>query len=119
MINIALQGAEFFAYHGFYPEEQKLGNCFIVDIEVGFTPTGSINDNELNHTVNYEQLYNIACEEMKETKKLIEAVGQAIVTRIVVAYGFVDTIQVKVKKLNPPLGGKVQYSGVEINYNKA
>jgi len=115
---VALHGAEFFAHHGFYPEEQKLGNCFIVDIEVGFTPTGDVNKDELNNTVNYEQLYNIACEEMKQTKKLIETVAQAIIDEIKKQYAFVETIQVSIKKLNPLVGAKTKYSSVTINYIK-
>jgi dihydroneopterin aldolase len=115
---VALHGAEFFAYHGFYPEEQKLGNCFIVDIEVGFTPSGNINNDELTNTVNYEQLYDIACEEMKLPKKLIETVARAIMGEIKKKYTFADTIQVTVKKLNPLVGAKTQYSSVTINYVK-
>jgi dihydroneopterin aldolase len=116
---VALHGAEFFAYHGFYPEEQKLGCCFAVDIEVGFEPHHNLKDDELNHTVNYEQLYAIACEEMKLTKKLLETVAQGIIDRIKQQYTFVETVQVSVKKLNPPLKGTVKYSEVVINYTKA
>lgn len=114
---IALHGAEFFAYHGFYPEEQKLGNCFVVDIEVSFEPPGKVNEDDLTNTVNYEHLYEIACNEMKHTRKLIEIVAQAIINKIKEEYTFVDSIQVSIKKLNPPLGGNVKYSTVIINYN--
>jgi dihydroneopterin aldolase len=116
MITIALQGAEFFAYHGFYPEEQKLGCRFLVDIAVGFAPETNLKDDELNDTVDYEKLYYIACNEMKQTRMLIETVGQAIVDRIVERYSFVNTVQVVIKKLNPPLQGKVAFSSVSINY---
>lgn len=113
-----MQGAEFFAWHGFYPEEQKLGSCFVVDIEVEFTPGGNLNEDELNNTVNYEQLYNIVCEEMKRTKKLIETVAQAIIDETKREYAFVEKIQVNIKKLNPPLGGKVSCSNVIMSYVK-
>ena len=114
---VALHGAEFFAFHGFYPEEQKLGNCFIVDIEVEFTPSGDVNE-DLSNTVNYEQLYDIACEEMKITRKLIETVAQAIINEVKKKYTFVDRIQLTIKKLNPLIGAKTQYSSVTICYNK-
>lgn len=119
MINIALQGAEFFAYHGFYPEEQKLGCLFMVDIEVGFVPKADIMDDELNNTVDYEKLYIIACEEMKHTRKLIETVGHGIVDKIISKYPFVKSIQVAIKKVNPPLMGKVAHSSVTISYPSA
>ncbi|SDP92935.1 dihydroneopterin aldolase [Mucilaginibacter sp. OK268] len=118
MINIALQGAEFFAYHGFYPEEQKIGCRFLVDIAVGFEPVADLKDG-LHNTVDYEKVYAMACEEMKIPSKLIETVGQAITNRIQSKYPFVKTIQVTIKKLNPPLTGRVAQSSVTINYPPA
>ncbi|WP_183565082.1 dihydroneopterin aldolase [Mucilaginibacter sp. SP1R1] len=119
MINIALQGAEFFSHHGFYPEEQKLGCRFIVDIEVAFIPQGDINEDDLDNTVDYERLYIIVCEEMKHPRKLIETVGQSITDRIKNKYPFVKNIRVTIKKLNPPLMGKVAHSSIIINYPSA
>ena len=118
MIKIALHGAEFFAYHGFYTEERKLGTCFLVDMEVSFTPVGDLTEDNLSHTVNYEHLYEIACDEMKQTKKLIDTVAQAILNRIKAKYPFAEKIKVSIKKLNPPLGCKVADSNVVITYNK-
>jgi dihydroneopterin aldolase len=51
MVTISLHGAEFFAYHGFYPEEQLIGAKFIVDIEVNFTPLADIKVDKLANTV--------------------------------------------------------------------
>ncbi len=118
MIIIALHGAEFFAYHGFYPEEQKLGCRFVVDIEVAFVPQHDPAGDDLKHTVDYEKVYYIACEEMKHSRKLIETVGQAITDRIKDKYPYVDTISVTIKKLNPPLLGIVGHSAVTINYSR-
>jgi dihydroneopterin aldolase len=118
MITIHLHGASFFAYHGFYPEEQKLGNHFIVDIEVSFTPMQHLEDALVN-TVNYEILYNIAAQQMKQTAKLLETVAQAISDQIKHNYPGLENIKVSVRKLNPQLGGKVDYTGITINYNKA
>jgi dihydroneopterin aldolase len=114
MVTISLQGAEFFAHHGFYPEEQVLGNKFIVDIEVSFTPERNFKDDKMSNTVDYEKLHKIAAEKMKQTCKLIETVAQSIADAIKDKYPFADTIKVSLKKQNPPLGGKVGYAGVEI-----
>ncbi len=118
MIKIALHGAEFFAYHGFYPEEQKLGTSFLVDMEVSFFPASDLSEDNLEQTINYEALYEIACEEMKQTKKLIETVAQAMLNKIKTKYPFAEKIEVSIKKLNPPLGCKVADSNVVITYNK-
>ena len=118
MINIALHGAEFFAYHGFYPEEQKLGCRFLVDVDAGFIPQDELSKDKLENTVDYEKIYIIVCEEMKHTRKLIETVAQSVIDKIKVQYPFVQTISVSIKKLNPPLKGKVDHSAVTIKYSK-
>jgi dihydroneopterin aldolase len=118
MIKVALQGVQFFAYHGFYPQEQVLGNRFIVDVAVEFEQQHHFDDDEIAYTINYEQLYLIADTEMKRTHKLLETVIQAIVDSIKAAYPFVETIQASIKKLNPPLPGQVACSFIEITYRK-
>jgi dihydroneopterin aldolase len=118
MMEINLSGAEFFAYHGYYPEEQVLGNQFVVDISVSFKPVTDLKEDDLQNTLNYEQLYTIACEEMLNTRKLLETVAQAIIDRIRSQYSFVAAVKVSVKKMNPPLKGKVASTSVTISYNK-
>ena len=112
MVEINLNDAEFFAYHGFYPEEQLIGSRFLVDISVSFSPAGNLAEDEIDNTVNYEQLYNIACDEMKNTRKLIETVGQSIFDAIKGKFPFVKNIRVCIKKMDPPLKGKVGHSNV-------
>lgn len=114
---VALHGAEFFAYHGFYPEEQKIGNHFVVDIEVEFTPAADIQDDDLNNTVNYEWLYVTICEEMKLSKKLIETVAKSIMDQTIQQYPFAERVELTLKKLNPLVGAKTQYSSVTLSYH--
>lgn len=114
MVEINLNDAEFFAYHGFYPEERLLGSRFLVDISVSFTSIGDLDADEIDNTVNYEQLYNITSDEMKNTRKLIETVGQSILDAIKQKFPFVTKIRVCVKKMDPPLKGKVGHSNVVV-----
>jgi 7,8-dihydroneopterin aldolase/epimerase/oxygenase len=114
MITVALHGAEFFAYHGFYPEEQVLGNKFIIDIEVTFPPKGNFKEDNIQNTVDYEKLHKIAAAKMKQTKKLIETVAQSIADKIKEKYPFAESIKVSIKKCNPPMNGRVAYSSIVI-----
>lgn len=117
---VALHGAEFFAYHGFYPEEQHTGNCFIIDIEVSFegTMNGGLATDDLADTVNYEELYDVCARRMKQPQKLIETVATFIMEDIKTQYSFSDKITVSIKKLNPLAGAKVKYTEIIINYNR-
>jgi len=118
MIKVTLHGAEFFAKHGFYPEEQLTGNQFVLDIDVEFEPNADMKGDQISNTVNYEQLYTIAELEMLHPRKLLETVAQSIADRIRNDYPFLQNIRVELKKLHPPLKGRVAYSAVTVTNNK-
>jgi dihydroneopterin aldolase len=118
-MKITLSGAEFFAYHGVYPGEQKIGNCFLVDIDVAFTSETVVTDDNLSSTVNYQELYEIAAEQMKQPRKLIETVAQGILEDVKATYPKVDFIMVTVKKLNPPMGHKIGFASVTVQHKKS
>lgn len=114
---VALEGVRFFAYHGYYPEEQKVGNEFIVDIEAIQIVKEDLRD-ELSDTVNYERLFEIAVHEMKTTRKLLETVAHHILKAIVAEFSQLEVVNVKIRKLNLPVKGEVRNSLVELNYTK-
>ncbi len=116
MLKVALHEVKFFAYHGFYPEEQILGGHYLVDVEVEFN-TKKVED-EISNTVNYEQLHSILTEEMQQPRKLLETLVQEMIDQIRLEFPFLETIKVGIKKLNPPLPGEVKYALVEIVWIK-
>jgi dihydroneopterin aldolase len=118
MINVALEGAEFYAYHGFYPEEQVIGTHFLVDVQVGFYAEIDVEKDNLSNTVNYEVLYAIIEEEMKHTRKVIESVAQAILNRITTEFLFIETAIVTIKKQRPPFRGPLKQSVITLSYHK-
>ena len=111
---VALKDVKCFGFHGFYPEEQIIGCYFILDLEVSFTPK-NFND-EIQFTVNYENLNTILLEEMQATKKLLETVLNSILDRIVADYPFINSAMISINKLNPPMPGEVGSSFVKLEY---
>ena len=114
---VALKDIKCFALHGYYTEEQIIGNHFIIDLETEFTPQGF--DDELTQTVNYEDLNTIVIAEMKNTQKLLETVLNNIVLKVIELYPFVEHINVSMKKLNPPMPGQIGHSFVKLSYTSA
>ena len=106
MYTISLNNIEFHSYHGFYQEENLIGNNFIVDIVV------ELNDNnfkieELTMTVNYETLFQIAKEEMSITRKLLETVVKSIYDRIKLLNNNIHSIEVTLTKKHVPIEGMI------------
>lgn len=112
---VAINGAEFYAYHGFYEEERKAGNTFIIDAEVVMANYRTTADN-IAETVNYEVLYNIVKQEMGQTQKLIETVVYNIISRFKEEIPHIVGAKVHMEKISPQLGGKVAKSVIEMEY---
>ncbi|MBC8052374.1 MAG: dihydroneopterin aldolase [Sphingobacteriaceae bacterium] len=114
---IALEGIRFFARHGFYPEEQKVGNEFMVTIETEMFVVENLND-ELSDTVNYERLFEIASQEMKTPSKLLETVAHKILKTILAEFSQLETATVSIRKMNLPVKGEVKNSLVQLTYTR-
>jgi dihydroneopterin aldolase len=112
---IAIQGAEFYAFHGYYEEERKAGNTFIIDAEVTITSFDSKDDN-IEDTVNYEKIYKICQQEMAQTQKLLETVVWNIISRYKNEFKNIAQAKVRIQKIGPQLGGKVAKSVIEMEY---
>jgi len=117
MATIALEGMRFYAYHGFYQEEQQIGTYFVVDVQIETTFNRKVYTDDLNSTINYETVYFICKAAMKKPSKLIETVAARIIVGLKRQFhsNRVGNITVSIKKENPPLGGEVANAKVELD----
>ena len=60
MDKIRLKNVIFYAHHGFYKAERELGQKFEIDIEVGCDLSDSAKSDDLQKTVDYSKIYEIA-----------------------------------------------------------
>ncbi len=117
---ISLHGMEFFAYHGFYDEEQKIGNKYSVDITLqGEVQESATAQDQLAGTINYEVLYRLTAEEMQQKSRLLEHVAARILARIFESFTSVQQAEVCVRKHQPPVGGLCHYAAVTLRRTKA
>jgi dihydroneopterin aldolase len=107
MATIALEGMEFHAFHGCFAEEQVIGNTFIVDVYFDTNTATAEESDNLEDTVNYAAVYTLVKQEMAVKSKLLEHVGNRIMKAIRQAFPQVESIDLKISKMNPPIGGKV------------
>jgi dihydroneopterin aldolase len=115
MGTIGLEGLEFFAYHGFYAEEQKIGNRYQVDIQITTDFSEAAQEDKLSATVNYEDLYQIIALVMKNKIKLLEHIAQQIINDVRLKYPGVFDVKVTVSKFNPPIGGVCNRAVISLN----
>lgn len=110
---VYLDGMEFYAYHGVYEQEQLIGNRFMVDVKISFVyEQGAAED--LSKTVNYEKVYAIVKERMKEKARLLETLAAAIIDNLLTLLPLANAVEVKVSKYNPPVGGHCERARVTL-----
>lgn len=112
---ISLEGLEFFAYHGYYDEEQKMGNKYSIDIAITADLSRAAQEDRLKLTVNYEEIYKIIADVMKEKHRLLEHIAYKIIEVAKVQFPHIEGVTVSVSKFNPPIGGVCERSRVTIS----
>ncbi len=114
MSTISIEGMEFFAYHGCFAEEQIIGTKFKIDLFLEVNTSKAEISDDLHDTVNYQTVYELIKAEMKIKSKLLESVGKRILDKIKLTFPEVEKSKIKIRKLNPPLGGKMEFVSIEL-----
>ena len=105
---IELEEMEFYAYHGHFKEEQIVGNKFLVNISIETDCSKAAETDELEDALNYVSIYEITKEEMAVKSYLLENLVGRIINRIHSEFPQIIGSKVKVSKLNPPMGGRME-----------
>ena len=111
---ITIENMEFYAYHGHFEEEQKIGTWFSLDLTMEVDTSKAELSDELEDTVDYSAVYQVVKEQMMIPSKLLEHVGRRILDTIKDRFPDVKNAQLKVRKMNPPLGGKMAFVSLEL-----
>ena len=116
---IELKGMVFYGYHGIAPEEQKLGQRFIVDLEMERDLNKAGLSDDPDDTVNYALVF----EKVKQitegpSRKLLENLAETIAQQVLDGYDL-DAIRVIVRKPEVPMQGSIlDHASVEIYRTK-
>lgn len=105
MTTIRINNAKFYAYHGVLEYEKVYGNEFEVDIEMICDISALGDTDDLKKTVDYLAVYKVV-EKIFTQKKfnLIESVNQYICREIIDNFPHVNSVKVRIRKPNAPLG---------------
>lgn len=114
LTTIAVEGMDFYAYHGCFKEETLIGTNFKVDIYLSVDTSLAEDQDDMAGTVNYVEVYERVKRQVMIPSKLIEHVAARIRDAVMADFPQVCRVKVKVAKLNPPIGEKIREVNVTL-----
>jgi dihydroneopterin aldolase len=112
---IQVTGMEFFGHHGYHHEEKVLGQKFIIDVQVRADLNGAGSSDNLEHTVDYGQLFQIAKSVAEGPSfNLIESIAEHICTKILALFPLIHEVTTTVHKPSVPIQGTLKETAVKI-----
>jgi 7,8-dihydroneopterin aldolase/epimerase/oxygenase len=111
---LLLKGMQFWGTHGDWPEENKLGQRFIVDVEVSVDMQRMCDTDRIDTGLSYVTVYEIVKKVVTtEQHKLVQKIAQRIADEVIKAHE-IKQIRVAVKKPAVAIGGIIDYTGCSI-----
>lgn len=112
---IYIKEARFHAFHGVLPQEQTVGQDFLVSARAGVDVLMAMEHDMVDVTLDYGQLYRLIKHEMETPSQLVEHVAGRIGKAVFEQFPLVRSLDLTITKLNPPIGGDCDGAGVEIH----
>lgn len=112
---IEIEGMKFYSFHGHFESEQVVGNEFRVDLRIESDCTRAAISDDLKDALNYQSVYEIVKKEMKIPSHLLENVASRILDNLYTSFIAIENAQVKISKLNPPMGGEIEKVSITLS----
>ncbi|WP_028777616.1 dihydroneopterin aldolase [Shimazuella kribbensis] len=114
MDKIILKQMSFYGYHGAFPEENKLGQRFLVDLELRLDLQAAGTTDQLNNSIDYGDVFQVVQQMVEHQRfRLIEALAENIADELLTKFP-VPEVLVRVTKPDPPIPGHYESVGVEL-----
>lgn len=118
MDTMRLKRMIFYGYHGVYPEENKLGQKYYVDLEMKLDLSRAAASDDVADTVNYAEVHALVKEIVEGPPvKLIETLAANIASAVLGTYTIIHEVTVGVTKPNPPFD--ITFDGVTVELTRA
>ncbi|KAL6988147.1 Dihydroneopterin aldolase 1 [Sarracenia purpurea var. burkii] len=112
---LVLRGLKFYGFHGVKPEERKLGQKFLVDVDAWTDLEAAGKSDSLSDTISYTDIYRIVRDVVEgPPHNLLESVAQLIASTTLTKHHQITAVRVKVGKPHVAVHGPLDYLGVEI-----
>lgn len=112
---IYIKDLEVFAKHGVFPEENVLGQKFLVSAALGTSTREAGQKDDLTKSIHYGEVSHFISRFLKEhTFKLLEAAAEKLAEELLLKIDRLESVRLEIKKPWAPIGLPLETVSVEI-----
>lgn len=115
---IFLKELRCYAYHGVAPQENLIGNEYVIDLKLKVDISQASQTDEVTDTVSYADVHELIKAEMAVPSKLLEHVGGRMATKLFEVFPAIEEIELRLSKRNPPMGADIDTAGIELHCSR-
>lgn len=115
MAKVGLERMKFYAFHGYYEFERRIGKEFVLDVMIDIDIQKDP-DEKISNTYNYEEIYAICKKYMKKRYQLLESLAFDIGDEIKNGDERINEVFIRIEKLNPNMGGNTGRATIEMTF---
>lgn len=112
---IHLKKLRFHAFIGVGAQERLTGNDFEVDLRLQTDVSVAMKTDDVCNTVSYAEAYDEVAWVMSEPCNLVEHAAFKMAERMMKRWPQITAVDVKLIKINPPMGADCDGAGVELH----
>jgi len=117
---IILKDLGFYGYHGVFAEEEKLGQRFFIDLELGTDLTAVAATDRLSAGISYADIYDVVKAAFETRRmKLLEAVAQNIVDDLFSEFEAVTWVIIRLRKPEAPIAMVRGEAAIELHRQRS
>ncbi len=116
MDEIRIDNLEVYAYHGVFPEENKRGQPFWVNMVLYTDTVAAGKQDDLTLSTNYGEVCHFVTKWMQDhTYQLIETVAETVAEEVLKTFSLVQAVDVEIRKPQAPIGLPFESVSVKIH----
>lgn len=115
---ILLKEIRCYAYHGVAPQENLIGNEYLIELKLKVDISKAARTDEVTDTVNYAEVHQVIKNEMAIPSKLLEHVSGRIIQKLFDQFPCIEKIELRLSKRNPPMGADIESAGIELQCSR-
>ena len=116
---INIYNLEIFGKHGVYPEENALGQKFVISAKLFTNLRGAGKSDDLDRSINYGTVCTLIKEHTESNVfKLIETLAESLAERLLIEYEMLKKVWIEVKKPWAPVALHLETVSIEIERSR-